>query len=433
MNIQLQSLIEKISNRPVLVWGARMTGIGFAQLAKKQGFNIVKFTDSDKSLVGKKIGEVEIIHPTAIPNLKEKYRDLIIVIAVSIKEDEILGALKKMGIGETSLLNYSDLCQTLFTIDVSGSCNLKCPSCAHSVTEINRPPKGFMSVDDYKRILAKIKTELGIVSHICLYSWGEPFLHPNLEEIIKHTHAEGIAVAVSTNFSIPLSQRVSAVVESNPDYLKISTSGYYPDVYNSTHTGGDVNLVKSNLYRLRYLLDKHQLSTFVDVNYHVYKNNFGKDLERMQELCDELGFALSKTYANLTPIERLIDFKEGRADEETKKIADLLLISVDEALAATEAYRHLPCRFLTNQVNIHWDRSVPICCVTFDRNTSTIANDFLNISMSDLNKAKNNHPMCVQCSKYGFPPYLLGVNQEEWDNIAERTKKKVRGDQSNRV
>ncbi|MGE4232301.1 MAG: radical SAM protein [Bacteriovoracia bacterium] len=426
MNQQEKILVEKTENRPLIIWGARMTGIGFIRFAKKYNLNPIGFVDSDKSLHGKKIGSLTIGSPSTIPALKEKYKDLTVVVAVSIKEDEILRTLKTMGIGDSDVVNYGGLCGTLFTIDISGSCNLKCPSCAHAMDDIDKPPKGFMAVDDFKKIIAKIKREVGIVGHISLYSWGEPFLHPHLEEIIKHAHSEGIATAVSTNFSISNTQRVNSIVEANPDYLKISTSGFYPDVYNSTHTGGNVNLVKSNLYRLKYLIERYNLSTFVDVNYHVYKNNFDKDLNKMQELCDELSFTLSPCYANLTPIERLVDLMEGRADAETKKIADLLLVSVDEGLKATEEYRNLPCRFLTNQVNIHWDRSVPICCVTFDRNTSTIAKDFLEVPLEQITRNKENHPSCEKCTKYGFHSYLLGVNQKGWDEVAEKTKRKVR-------
>ena len=71
-------------------------------------------------------------------------------------------------------------------------------------------------------------------------------------------------------------------------------------------------------------MDIYKSKIYVDVNYHLYNNNIGKDLDKMQELCDELGFGLSTTYAVVMPIERCIDYIEGRPDESVKELSKLL-------------------------------------------------------------------------------------------------------------
>jgi len=284
--------------------------------------------------------------------------------------------------------------------------------------------KGFMSLEEFKQVMDKATTETDLVTHVSLFSWGEPFLHPDLDKIIKELHSRGIAAAVSSNLSIRHSKHVDKIIRAAPDYLKVSLSGYYPDVYNSTHTGGDINLVKSNLYRIRHIMDKNKLSIFVDVNYHLYKNNMGIDQVKMKELCDELGFAFSPSYAHLMPVERLIDFKEGRMSQATRDVEKLLLISVDKGVEIGRPQGHLPCRFKTNQVNINWDRSVPLCCVTFDHKTSNIADDFLKVSAEELDARKDAHSLCETCINYGFPPYLLGVNQDEWHKEANKQASK---------
>ena len=103
----------------------------------------------------------------------------------------------------------------------------------------------------------------------------------------------------------------------------------------------------------------------------------------------------------------------------TKELNDLLLVNIEKGMEITKPYRDMPCRFLTNQLNIHWDRKVPVCCVTFEQKTSTIAQDYLEVPLSELNKRKENHPQCESCSKHGIPPYLLGVDQKEWSKAAE--------------
>lgn len=377
-----------------------MTGIGFLRFAQKHDLNAIGFVDSDPSLVGRKINNLPINIPGILPSLKAQYKNLVVVVAVSIKEDEIINSLKEFGMSDSDYIRYSDFCGCFFTIDVAGACNLKCPSCAHTVEGINNP-KGFMSLDDFIKITEKMINEVGLVSHICLYSWGEPFLHPKLDSFIEHVHSMGIATAVSTNLSIESSNQIEKIVRTSPDYLKISLSGFYPEIYNTTYTGGNIDLVKSNLYKLKYFIEKHKSSIFVDVNYHLYKNNIGIDLHRMKELCDDVGFVLSPCYANVTPVERLIDYCEGNLDVKTQEFLKLLLVGIDKGLEITKAYRGLPCRFLTNQVNINWDRSVPLCCVCFDRQNSIISDDYLKDSLKDISIKKENHPLCRNVKDMG--------------------------------
>lgn len=430
MNPTIDRLLNAVEGRPLLIWGARMTGLGFLRFAAKHGLEVVGFVDSDPALQARTIAGLPVRSPEQLRESVAEHTDLLVVVAVSIKEDEIFDTLRNAGLGEDSYLSYSRFCRWFFTIDVVGMCNLRCPSCAHSLEDADYP-KGIMPLDDFKKVTGKMVEEVGIVSHVSLYSWGEPFLHPHLDEIIGHTHSLGIAAAVSTNLCIPSSKQIERIVRSSPDYLKISLSGYTPEVYDTTHTGGDVNLVKSNLYRLRYLMDKHSVQMVVDVNYHLYKNNVGDDLERMRALCRELDFVLSTCYANVTPVERLVNYCRGRVDEPTRKLSPLLLVDIDKGLEITKTHRHHPCRFLTNQMNINWDRSVPLCCVCFDRKGSIIVSeDFLRDPLAEIVRKKENHPLCQACSAWGFPPYLLGVNQEEWIAQARRSMETENADPS---
>mgnify|MGYP001610236580 FL=1 len=220
---------------------------------------------------------------------------------------------------------------------------------------------------------------------------------------------KGIAVAVSTNFSIANTDQVYKTIEASPDIFKVSVSGYYPEVYNTTHTAGDINLVKSNLYRLKYFMEKLGSSFPVEVNYHLYKNNTGEDLKKMKELCKELCFILSTCRANFTPVERIIDHCQGKTDEKTKEFMKLLPVSVDEGLEMFKQFRNLPCRYLSNQLNINWDRSVSLCCACYNYPKSVVSKDFLLDSLEDIKNKKKNNDLCKPCIKYGANQYLLRI------------------------
>jgi len=415
------SLLDALKDRPIAIWGARMTGMGFLRFSKAHGLDVVSFVDSDPAFNGKTINGIPVHHPDALTDLQRSHPSLAIVIAVSIKEDEIIQSLRGMNFSSGDFVLYSDYCDSFYTIDVVGTCNLVCPTCAHSI-DGEKYPRGMMSFENFKQVLDKIKREVEVVTHVSLYSWGEPFLHPDLPKIIKHLHSNGIAAAVSSNLSIKSADQIRDVIQARPEYLKVSISGYYPDVYDLTHTGGDINLVKSNLYRVKHYIDKYNAGTFVDVNYHLYNNNNQKNLNKMQELCDELGFSLSATYALVMPLERCLDHCDAIEDPQTKALADILLVGIDEGLEITKDFRSNSCPFKDNQMNINWDMKVPVCCVVFNKEGTIVSDNFLESSLAEIHAGKDAAEICKKCMDYGLPAYNMGFNQKGWNAVASTKK-----------
>ena len=52
----------------------------------------------------------------------------------------------------------------------------------------------------------------------------------------------------------------------------------------------------------------------------------------MHELSKELGFVMSTVHALVMPLERVISYKEGYPDEQTKKLEENLLVGIDEGI-----------------------------------------------------------------------------------------------------
>ena len=279
-------------------------------------------------------------------------------------------------------------------------------------------PKGIMDLDTFKAVVAKIKREAPLLTHVGLYNCGEPFLHPNLPEIINHLHENGAAVAVSSNLSMRFGDRIDEVIRASPDYLKISLSGYYPKAYDTTHGGGDINLVKSNMYRLRYLIDRYKAKTYVDVNYHLYRDNNGVNLKKMQELCRELDFALSTVYALVMPLERVLDLCDGKPSRDTLELSENLLVTIPEGIKAASAGKCSGCAYRDNQVNINFDLNVPVSCTVSDRKSTTVAANFLESTPQSISRAKNAMDICRKCMDYGLPEYNMGYNRNGWEEAA---------------
>ena len=153
-----------------------------------------------------------------------------------------------------------------------------------------------MSLDNVKAVIKKLR-ESRQTAHMFHCTVGGSHYHPQIDEIIDLFHDAGIAVGLSTNLSHQNFKNIERAVQASPDYIKISVSGYYPKAYNNTHQGGDITLVKSNLYKLAYLIDKKGIDSLVDINYHLYRDNCGENLQKMTDLAEELGFIISTVHA----------------------------------------------------------------------------------------------------------------------------------------
>ena len=415
------TVFKFVSNQKVLIWGARMTGIGALRQLKNNNIDILGFVDSDKAFDNKYSQGLKVYSPIELKNILHDRKDVVILVAVALKEDEILSQLKKLDIPEIPILSFHDANAPYYTVDILSSCNLKCASCPHSIEETN-VPKGSMTLKTFKSVFDKIMEDSPFTSHISLYSWGEPLLHPYLSEIINYVHERNVAVALSSNLSIKFRSRLDKIIQSNPDYLKVSLSGFFPDAYNNTHQGGDIELVKENLISIRKLIDKYNTNTLVDINYHLYKDNCGKNIDEMEMFANKLGFVVSKTYALIMPLERVISHIEGKPDLQTKLLKDNLLVTIDEGIEASSK-SVLPentCPFRENQININADLSVPICCTVWQRDKNIVAKNFLESNLDEINKNKKNVELCNKCMKLRLPEYNMGLNKNGWEEYAKQ-------------
>lgn len=289
----------------------------------------------------------------------------------------------------------------VYSIDVVGTCNLRCPTCPVANMRDDPRPKGLMSEDMFRAILAKICAEAPSPSpEIWLFNWGEPLLHPRLPEIVSAVKARGLKVMVSTNLNVR--RGLEELVKAAPDALKISISGTSDANYGFTHAGGDIRLVKSNLYLLRYLLDRHRVRTRVWIGFHLYRTNL-EEAPVMRALCQELGFDYHENPAVLHPVEKVIDLMEGRAGPTELAAVERLLthpVAVRDQVR-TKRNGHYDCELRFNMTTINHDGTVALCCATYSQEAQLGVN-FLDETHAQIEARKYRHPFCRTCEGHGL-------------------------------
>ena len=125
------------------------------------------------------------------------------------------------------------------SVEPTTSCNLRCPECPSGLRSFTRPT-GMLEVATLKRVLDEIGHHL---VYLNLYFQGEPYLHPDMNELVRIGAAHGLYTSTSTNAHFLRPERCAQIVQSGLSRLIISIDGMTQDTYASYRVGGQLDKV----------------------------------------------------------------------------------------------------------------------------------------------------------------------------------------------
>lgn len=125
------------------------------------------------------------------------------------------------------------------SIEPTTSCNLRCPECPSGLRSFTRPT-GMMKPELFASVLDQLAPTL---SYMIFYFQGEPFLHPQLLDMVRAASARGIYTATSTNAHFLNDDAARATVESGLDRLTVSIDGTTQETYQAYRVGGRLDKV----------------------------------------------------------------------------------------------------------------------------------------------------------------------------------------------
>lgn len=342
-------------------------------------------------------------HQEALPYLQAAF-------AVTPQDKDVRANLSRLlrHLGQhQALLALGESVAHWYIIEIAAACNLRCPSCPNGnfrdedYQTTSRFRRGFMNLDLYRQIIPKLRQSHFPPAWFIFYNWGEPLLHPQVDEFIRIANEFGIASSISTNLSHELN--LEKAIAAGPRHLKVSLSGSRQEHYVRTHTGGDIRIVKANMYRLRHYLDKYGCQAPVNVGFHLYKHNIG-DYYPVKALCEELGFSFDPCMAYYCPTEKIARIVEtGQLPEKDRELLDNLLVDIRAQAAIGAKYKDqvTACTIRNNQTIINYDGSVGLCCSTFDPAYS-LAPSVLDCDIDAIQQQKKAHPFCNVCMTKGL-------------------------------
>jgi MoaA/NifB/PqqE/SkfB family radical SAM enzyme len=142
-------------------------------------------------------------------------------------------------------------------LDASTACQLKCPSCPTATGAIARSiGAGFLTVANFEKFLR----EHPWVSDVELSNWGEVFLNPDLEEILRLGRERRVTLRIDNGANLDrASDRVlEAVVKYKLSSLSVSIDGASQQVYATYRVRGDFDRVISHVRRIVALKKQHR-------------------------------------------------------------------------------------------------------------------------------------------------------------------------------
>lgn len=222
-------------------------------------------------------------------------------------------------------------------------------------------------------------------------------MHPKLPEILDITSELGLASDISTNLNY--GKYMEEIIKAKPDMLSVPCSGIGEN-YETTHTSGSWKTFEKNLYSLREYIDKYKSGTAVRVIYHMYKHNLQEDYDYVEALAKKLGFYFFPILANIFP-GRIYEYVINKKPLPLKmqEANKMMLIPIEEQLQYSYEHRGLFCPVMKAFPTVRSDNSVLLCCNMMNH---TVHDNFLDISLEELNKIRKNDDTCRKCMEQGI-------------------------------
>lgn len=170
------------------------------------------------------------------------------------------------------------------SVEPIAACQLHCPECVLGSGNLLRHKKQ-LPFDIYKKIIEECSETLIWLN---LYFQGEPFLSPQIFEMIKLAKQHNVFTCISTNAQSIDKTTAEKIVESKLDKLIISLDGVTQQNYEKYRIGGNIDKVFSAIDEINKAKLKYS-SIFpkIELQFIVFKHN-ESELEEFLHLAKKL-------------------------------------------------------------------------------------------------------------------------------------------------
>ena len=188
------------------------------------------------------------------------------------------------------------------TMDVTRRCNRHCLGCRYHSKQVNFPSvvtSGIMDIplSRVQDLCVEVKS-LNIHDTV-LTGEGEPFLHPQIFEIVTTAKKSGANIILFTNGTLLDKEKAESLVECRLDTLIVSFWASSPEEYRRNHPGSNINnfdhavegLRALKSIKMKYRTQYPQVIFNVPLNIYNFQNLNGILELAMQTGCNGIQFS----------------------------------------------------------------------------------------------------------------------------------------------
>jgi MoaA/NifB/PqqE/SkfB family radical SAM enzyme len=247
---------------------------------------------------------------------------------------------------------------------------------------------GMISAETFERVVSHLVKFGYMTEYFDLYTWGEPLLNPEMGEILKICHYNGIKTVVSTNLSLP-SDKVAFLTQHDVDLLLVSISGFSDKTYARNHVGGIIGLVRDNLVVLRNHRDRIRN---IVLKYLVFKYN-REEMALAKAFCIDNGFQFG-AYMGAIPCPTSF-FRYFDDFSYRRRIGEFM----DHEIITSQPIETCPQE---NTIALNHKAELVQCCMSLHRGVG------LSLFEADIDEYLNHrteNDFCSRCLSSGFCHY----------------------------
>ncbi len=246
---------------------------------------------------------------------------------------------------------------TILQVEPTNRCNLRCSLCP--VAEGLARETGFMDPALFRRIIDEAAPYAFL---ILLWEWGEPFIHPDIYELIAYAHSKGIQMVSSSNGHIfAHGDHAEKVVRSGLDSLIVAVDGISQETYTKYRRDGNLDTV---LKGIRSIVEKkrelNSRAPLINLRFIVMKHN-EHEIPRLHGLAESLGVDVY-TLKTLYPGHD-VDPAQDKHNEFIPAKPEYRRFRYTNGFVRIRQVQN-PCTHLWRSPAIHWNGVV--CSCSFD-------------------------------------------------------------------
>jgi GTP 3',8-cyclase len=191
-------------------------------------------------------------------------------------------------------------------ISPSGTCNHRCTFCAFDFMEYQ---KRYIDTKVLKASISEM-AEKGVKS-IMYAGEGEPFLHPDMADIAKHTKESGIDVAITSN-GVLMTPAVSDKTLEYLEWIKVSINAGKDSTYSKIHNTNkkDFDKVIKNMSYAANIKNKKNLQCVLGMQCLLLPENF-KEIGLLAQIAKDIGmdYLVVKPFSQ-NPLSKSTQYKD---------------------------------------------------------------------------------------------------------------------------